>query len=182
MSGCLAVTSQPTITPTTDIPDPLEIGPYKNIVLHVGVNDIRTNYEGQTTIMKNIETLESKCKMLLTAYPKSKIFLCPILPTKDSGKNHRVNLMNGGITEIAHKYTNVVLMENYYSLFTCEDGTLNPRLGRFYQGVPNKRDEVHLGNAEIRLLARCINPYHPNRPKNVNNLIIFWFWAIYELT
>ena len=140
----------------SDIPDPLEIGPYKNIVLHVGVNDIRTNYEGQTTIMKNIETLESKCKMLLTAYPKSKIFLCPILPTKDSGKKHRVNLMNGGITGIAHKYTNIVLMENYYSLFTCEDGTLNPRLGRFYQGVPNERDEVHLGNSGIRLLARCI--------------------------
>ena len=140
----------------SDIPDPLEIGPYKNIVLHVGVNDIRTNYEGQTTIMKNIETLESKCKMLLTAYPKSKIFLRPILPTKDSGKNHRVNLMNGGISGIAHKYTNVVLMENYYSLFTCEHGTLNPRLGRFYQGVPNERDEVHLGNAGIRFLARCI--------------------------
>ena len=103
-----------------------------------------------------METLDTKCKKLLNAYPKSKIYLCPILPTKDPGMIHRVNLMNEGITGISHKYTNVVLMENYYSLFTCGGETLNPRLGRFYQGAPNERDEVHLGNAGIRLLARCI--------------------------
>lgn len=140
----------------SEIPDPSEIGPFKNIVLHVGINDIRRNYNGPQTINKQIEALDSKCQKLLNAYPQSKVFLCPILPTKDPGKIQRVNLMNGGITKISHKYNNVYLMENYFDIFTYETETLNPRLGRFYQGAPNDRDDVHLGNAGIRLLARCI--------------------------
>ena len=55
-----------------------------------------------------------------------------------------------------HKYSNICLMENYYDLFLENEDTLSPRLGRHYQGVPNDRDDVHLGNAGIRLLARCI--------------------------
>ena len=47
-------------------------------------------------------------------------------------------------------------MENYYQLFAGDADTLSPRLGRYYQGAPNERDDVHLGNAGIRLLARCI--------------------------
>ena len=64
--------------------------------------------------------------------------------------------MNEGITKISHKYTNILLMENYYDIFACETETLYPSLGRFYRGAPNERDDVHLGNAGIRLLARCI--------------------------
>ena len=138
------------------IPDPSEIGPYKNIVLHVGINDIRKNYEGQNSISKHLGTLETKCQALLNAYPKSKVFICPILPTKDTGKIQRVHLMNGGISRLSDKYSNIVLMENYYQIFLGETETLSPRLGRYYQGEPNERDDVHLGNAGIRLLARCI--------------------------
>ena len=138
------------------IPDPAEIGPYKNIVLHVGINDIRNNYEGPKTIDKHLKTLETKCESLLNAYPKSKVYICPILPTKDRSKIQRIYLMNSGISKLSEKYSNIFLMENYFQVFACDDDTLSPRLGRHHQGVPNERDDVHLGNAGIRLLARCI--------------------------
>ena len=145
----------PTYT-MSEIPDPSEVGPYKNIVLHVGINDIRRNFDGRKSIDKHIDTLETKCQKLLKAYPRSKVFICPILPTKDTGKIQRVNHMNESITKLSNKYSNIVLMENYYDIFTCDAETLSPLLGRYYQGAPNERDDVHLGNAGIRLLARCI--------------------------
>ena len=47
-------------------------------------------------------------------------------------------------------------MENYYLLFLGEADTLSPQVGRYNQGAPNERDDVHLCNSGIRLLARCI--------------------------
>ena len=158
----------PTYT-VDQIPGPSEIGPYKNIVLHVGINDIRKNYEGQKSIDKHLGTLEKKCQSLLNSYPKAKIFICPILPTKDMGKVQRVHLMNKGISRLSDKYSNIVLMENYYQIFLGETETLSPRLGRYYQGAPNERDDVHLGNAGIRLLARCIKHCVLKRKGSVRN-------------
>ena len=151
----------------SEIPDPSEVGPYKNIVLHVGINDIRKQFDGQNSINKHIGTLETKCQKLMKAYPRSKVFICPILPTKDTGKIQRVNLMNRGITELSQKYSNINLMENYYDIFTTDLETLSPHLGRYYRGAPNERDDVHLGNAGIRLLARCIKHCVLNRKGSV---------------
>ena len=84
---------------------------------------------------------------MLSVYPRIKVYVCPILPTKDAGKIRRVHLMNEGISRLSHKSYNNCLMENYYDLFVENGDTLSPRLGRHYQGAPNERDDVHLDSA-----------------------------------
>ena len=54
------------------IPAPRDIGPYKNIVLNVGINDIK--HADPTSIPHLIHNMELKCKAIHDVYPKSKIF------------------------------------------------------------------------------------------------------------
>ena len=63
-----------------DIPDPFVIGPCRNVVLNVGINDIQQNVPKSTECLVN--ELESKMKPIMTVYPKTKIFISLLLPTK----------------------------------------------------------------------------------------------------
>ncbi|NQZ52534.1 MAG: alpha-ketoglutarate-dependent dioxygenase AlkB, partial [Moritella sp.] len=137
-----------------EIPTPCDIGPHKNIVLHVGVNNIK--FVEHSRIGRILDILEVKCKAIIDAFPNSNVYICPILPTKDPNMIHNVFHMNEGITEIANKYVNILLMDNYYDLFSDSMGMMKTQLGKFYQGKPNNRDFLHLGGTGIRLLARCI--------------------------
>ncbi|NQZ52538.1 MAG: alpha-ketoglutarate-dependent dioxygenase AlkB [Moritella sp.] len=137
-----------------DIPTPYDIGPHKNIVLHVGINNIK--FAEPSRIRGTLDTLELKCKSIVDAFPNSNVYICPILPTKDPNMMAMVFDMNRGITELANKYTNLLLMQNYYDLFCDSKGVMKPQLGKFYQGKPNDRDFLHLGGTGIKLLARCI--------------------------
>ena len=52
-----------------DIPNPVEIAPYRNIVLHVGVNNIKHRDRRSNTSLAN--ELDNKCKETLELYPRS---------------------------------------------------------------------------------------------------------------
>lgn len=137
-----------------DIPDPVSFGPHKNIVIHVGINDIK--HQHPTKVVEVVKNLEDKCTSILNAYPRSNLYICPLLPTKDPEKRAKVTNMNLGISTLANKYKNVLLMENYFGVFCGSDELLTDRLGRYWRGQPNTRDDLHLGNTGVRLLARCI--------------------------
>ncbi len=109
-----------------------------------------------TIVEKHLNDLEGQCQKILAAYPKSKLYVCPILPTKDHNKNQAVTHMNSGIVRLSRKYMNLLLMDNYYGLFSTPDNTLNPRLGRYFKGYPNDRDELYLDYTGLRLLSTCI--------------------------
>ncbi len=64
--------------------------------------------------------------------------------------------MNQGITRLSEKYNKIRLMENYFGLFCDSNGLLAAHLGKFWQGRPNNKDDLHLGRNGIRLFARCI--------------------------
>ncbi|NQZ52547.1 MAG: alpha-ketoglutarate-dependent dioxygenase AlkB, partial [Moritella sp.] len=137
-----------------EIPTPYDIGPHKNIVLHVGVNDIKFVEHSRVTSI--INTLEVKCNAIINAFPRSNVYICPILPTKDPNMIPNVFSMNEGITELAKKYANICLMENYYGLFSDSKGVMKAQVGKYYKGKPNDRDFLHLGGTGIKLLAGCI--------------------------
>ena len=137
-----------------DIPDPVSFGPHKNIVIHVGINDIK--HQQPAKAGEFVKKLEDKCSSIINAYPKSNLYLCPLLPTKDPNKREKVRNMNLSISALANKYDNVLLMENYFGVFCGSDELLTDRVGRYWRGQPNTRDDLHLGNTGVRLLARCI--------------------------
>ena len=77
------------------IPTPSEIGPHKNIILHVGINDIKSG--DISHVPKVVDTLEQKSMAIMNAFPRSRVFICPLLPTKDVNKIAKVVQMNRGI-------------------------------------------------------------------------------------
>ena len=135
------------------IPDPSEIGPYKNIVLHVGINDIK--HINISKVPEVVGVLEEKCKAIMGAFPRSNLYVCPLLPTKDTRKSSRVYSMNVGISRLSSKYSSLLLVDNYFDLFQNSNGLLRDDLGRFWDGKPAD-DDLHIGKVGIKLLANCV--------------------------
>ena len=135
------------------IPPPSDIGSYKNIVIHTGINDVK--FSSPSCIPDTLKLLERKCKAIIDVFPSSNVYVCPLLPTKDHRKNTNVVNMNMGITELSEKYSNIKLMSNYYELFSNPHGLMKPALGRFQSGQLSD-DDIHLGRLGIKLLVKCL--------------------------
>ena len=124
-----------------NIPDPFSIGPCRNAVIHVGLNDVQAHNPKSAQFLSNL--LESKIKSILSVYPKKKIFLSLLLPTKDTKLNFRVNELNYCLKQLAANHGNVDVIEHFNLVDV--NGFLDPNLGRFKRGLPNINDQIHLG-------------------------------------
>ena len=78
-------------------------------------------------------------------YPKARIFISLILPTKDAGLNFRINELNKHLRNIAANIENVQIIEHYN--LVNENGFLNPLFGRYRNGLTNPDDPIHLGTS-----------------------------------
>jgi hypothetical protein len=139
-----------------EIPEPEDIGPYRNIVLHTGVNDIKHRNRRSNHSLGN--ELHYKCKRIMEVYPRCKIHLSLLLPTKLSSLNYLVNDLNNIIQEISHSHKNVYVLDNDISQYCGRSGVLRSELGRHDKesGRPLDHDALHLGREGLRLLARAI--------------------------
>ena len=129
-----------------NIPDPFSIGPCRNAVIHVGINDLQAHNPKSSQFLSNL--LETKVKSILSVYPKMKIFLSLLLPTKDAKLNYRVNEFNNCLRQLAANHSNTYIIEHFN--LVNENGFLDPNLGRFKRGVPNVNDQIHLGSNGIK--------------------------------
>ena len=79
--------------PTVESVDPLCCSSFKNVVLMVGTNNLKTNIEdGQ--IENLYKQYKTKVSLIRKYNPKCKIFVCPVLPTKSHAINRRINIFN----------------------------------------------------------------------------------------
>ena len=129
-----------------NIPDAFTIGPCRNIVIHVGINDVQVTNPKSPTFLSKL--LDDKIQSILSVYPKMRIFLSLLLPTKDSNLNFKVNELNKCLKQLAANHNNVDIIEHYN--LVDQNGFLNPSLGRFKKGLPNTNDLIHLGNNGIK--------------------------------
>ena len=108
-----------------NIPDPFTIGPCRNILLNVGINDVQEDNPKSTRCL--VDQLDSKIKSIMKVYPKTKVSISLLLPTKISYLNFRVNQLNNGIKRLAanRRNINVIAHSNLVDQF----GFLNPVLG-----------------------------------------------------
>ena len=146
------------------IPDPKNIGPFRNIVIHTGINSINNSkYRKSNRYLINV--LESKCRNISEVYPRAKIYVSLLLPTRFRTLNYQVREFNELILEMTYSLRNVYVIDN--SLFgdvLCDEhgrwDTVNQR--------PNTADALHLGKKGMRILAKNIKSTIMGNGRNQN--------------
>ena len=140
------------VTNISEIPAPEDIGPFRNIILHTGINSINNAQNRQSNRIL-IQTLESKIIDIVKVYPNAKVYVSLLLPTKSRVLNYQVREFNDLILGMTHRHKNVSVIEN--SLF---GEILSDECGRwdFQNQGPLKSDILHLGKKGIRKFAKNI--------------------------
>ena len=97
--------------------------------------------------------LESKVTNIAAVYPRAKIHLSLLLPTRSTELNSRIRDLNNLITDMAYRHRNVSIIDN--SLF---GDTLSNEHGSYdkVNRCPNVSDAFHLGRKGIRRYASSI--------------------------
>ena len=85
-------------------------------------------------------------------YPKTKIYISLLLPTKDTSLNYRVNELNKCIKHTAANSDSIFVVE--HNNLVDQYGFLDPLLGRFKRGIPNPDDLIRLGPSGLKRFVR----------------------------
>ena len=136
----------------TNIPDPFTIGPCRNVVLNVGLNDLQEDNPKSPENLAN--QYDSKIRSILNVYPKTKIHISLLLPTKSTCLNFKVNEFNKALKKLASNHRNLTVIEHHN--LVDQFGFLNPILGRYKRGLPNPNDHIHLGPNGIKRFVNNI--------------------------
>ena len=81
-------------------------------------------------------------------FPKMRVYISLVLPTKDPILNHSVHQLNNLISSMSRNLKNVFIISHDYLAFS--DGSLRSQLGRRNRdGTPFQGDPVHLGYSGI---------------------------------
>ena len=106
----------------------------------------------------------------MKVYPKTKVSISLLLPTKISYLNFRVNQLNNGIKRLAANSRNINVIE--HSNLVDQFGFLNPVLGRHKRGLPNPDDHVHLGPNGIKRFVLNIKTLFCARNHNLLEVML----------
>ena len=102
--------------------------------------------------------MEKKCKNILEVYPRSRIYLSLLLPTKLDTLNYRIKELNSMLIEFSHSYRNINIIDHPRSTLCDRTGCLKSELGRYDRntGFPLDSDSLHLGKNGYRMFAKNI--------------------------
>ena len=136
------------------IPDAADIGPYRNVIIHTGVNNINNQRHRQSN-SSLAKALESKIKNICTVYPKANVYISLLLPSRSVPLNHRIRDFNNLILDLTCKFNAVSVIEHsiFGNLLTDEHGRCMPSGNANNEFVPKKIDMLHLGKHGLRLFA-----------------------------
>ena len=131
---------------------------YKNIVVHVGINDLRDRSPGKhkddpnpCNIRAHFDNYIYKIAEIKKLCPKSRLIVSPILPTKLMALNDRACHFNRLVWDYVARFeTSITILDVH--CFLNQQGLLDD-----YWGIYKKPwDKVHLGIYGIRMLAKII--------------------------
>ena len=132
--------------------NPVDCSGYANIFLHCGINDIKEDsITGPTKVAACFRKLRDKVNVIKSICPKSRVFVSPILPTKDRTLNERCLFFNKLLFEFVRKSVGGILAHDFNE-FCDGNGMLCNDLGVY--GKPN--DKLHLGSNGIFKLVTII--------------------------
>ena len=148
-----------------DIPTADEIGPYRNVIIHTGINDITKSKFISTDQL--VYQLELKCSAIHKANPAIKIFLSPALPTRSHNLNARVSEFNECIVTLSKKHHNLMLIDN--SIFLDKQSNLlNYEYSSYRPG-----DMIHLNKLGSKCFAMSLKSYILGKNENISRSLNF---------
>jgi len=140
--------------------DPVACIGYANIVLHVGINDIREcapkdkrlpTDPPPRDVPTHVNNLLQKISEIQTLSPRSRIIVSTLLPTKQPGLNSRCGVFNRLLQQHLTNARSPVKLLFFRNFF-------NPDTNRIHDvyGAYKNTDNVHLGRKGRPILARMI--------------------------
>ena len=92
-------------TPTTKSINPIACTSYRNVVLMVGTNDLKLDFDNETVteadqIRQLYKLYKTKITLIRKHNTKCKIFVCPVLPTKNSIINRKIDTFNSYLFKV----------------------------------------------------------------------------------
>ena len=140
-----------------ELPPASKVGPYRNIVIHTGINNINNNRYRQSN-QSLIGNLESKIHSYSQMYPKSKIFVSLLLPSRLRTLNRRITDFNNLLLDMTCRIDRVSIIENgiFGDILTNDHGRWKSSGSESNEFEPNLNDVLHLGKKGIRLFAISI--------------------------
>ena len=144
------------------LPNATDIGPYRNIIIHTGINNI-ANSQQRKSDNNLVNILESKCNEIMSVYPKTKIHISTLLPTRSDTLNYRIKQFNDKLLDMTYRLKNVNVIDNsmFGNLLTDEHGRWDINADK-----PLRRDILHLGKKGLRLLAKNFKSCVINKGKS----------------
>ena len=115
-----------------DIPAPDNLHPFRNFIIHAGINDINRQNRESTKIL--ISSLDAKCKAIHQMFPNMRIFISLLLPTTDQQLNYRINEFNDKIQLLINSRSYLFGFIQHHNLLNHER-ILRHDFSRDYQRV-----------------------------------------------
>ena len=144
--------------PTVETIDPSVCCSYNNVIIMCGINDIKKQNVDYSCNIDNIYNLyQSKVAEIRSLNPKCRIFVCPILPTKNHDLNRGALYFNKLIFEdLIKRDLNVQCVWGFDDFLDGDgSGLLSRNLSKEYNRH-NQPDILHLNLSGIRRLAGLI--------------------------
>ena len=123
---------------------------YSNVVLVCGTNNLRVGYvNNNSDIRKVVDEYKSKLCSIKQLCPASKIFVVPVLPTRNVKMNRNIVRFNSMLSDMLNQSSfGNVFFPGVYS-FLDSKGLLSARLTR-------NNDDIHLGDKGLAQFVRLI--------------------------
>ena len=156
---------------TIDQLDPIKCIAFNNVVLHCGINNIKSKHINSDNDLRDLYQ-QFKCKVedIRRVNKRCRILVSPILPTRLPGLNKRAMYYNNLLfNDLARSNLRVEFVYGYNDLLDGE-GLLDAKLARFH-------DYLHLNASGVGFMARCIknlifikkkhgDKQHSNKPRS----------------
>ena len=135
---------------TIDEINPFDCAAYNNIILHCGVNNIKSKHINSHKDIKDIYCqLRSKVEDIRHINKRAKILISPVLPTRLMGLNNKILAYNKLIFEDLVKSSLRIGYVTGYDDFLDDDKCLGAQNARY-------NDYLHLNSSGVRFLASCM--------------------------
>ena len=135
--------------------DPKKSRSYKNVVVMCGTNNLKKpNMENEDEeILTTYRCYKGKLEEIRKVNPKCRLFVCPVLPTRDHGINNRVKQFNKFLfNDLAKSNINVSVVQGFAEFVDRSTGLLRHSLFE----KRSESDVLHINDSGYRILVRCI--------------------------
>ena len=130
------------------------------MVIHTGLNDLRDRY-APLNPSQVVHIMEARCSAIHKLHPRMRIFISPLLPSRDEQLNKLIRETNAYIYLLSRKHHNLFMTDN--SSFANSGGFLIDSLAS-----RKANDTVHLNLSGIIKLGMSFKSYVTSRYGNVS--------------